>query len=423
MRYIAHRCHANREQRKMLFSIAANFLTRVPGAVGLLWFLPLLHTGLGTAGYANLFSAMALAVSAGFLSGGVAIVGRRLIGEAYAKGDRQAEADHFMTSMVANTMAGSLAMVIAAAYCGLTNADNVYLMVSLIAAGGFVFNMIDNLRTAYNEHYVTACLLIVLQTTGFTIGFLVSYTRENAIISVLVLQGPYWLAALISFVLMLRYRGYLLRGRPVHVWDMLRQGLSLAIADGLLMTTLSLSVVWLQYTTSAETSAWYATIVRLFQTLLMPVLLVLTPFSGYMRLRWHGKTIAQQQSFAKLTLGLGIGYGAFVSIALYIASRLYVSQLLHLPVPANVAIFLLFAAIITYRSYSSIAYVVLEEVTHLSTWTTIATSVAILLAVIASFSIQPMDAVSVYAVAAGVLLTGVTCWNAGRFICQRWAVS
>ena len=105
MRYIARRCHANREQRKMLFSIAANFLTRVPGAVGLLWFLPLLHTGLGTAGYANLFSAMALAVSAGFLSGGVAIVGRRLIGEAYAKGDRQAEADHFMTSMVANTMA------------------------------------------------------------------------------------------------------------------------------------------------------------------------------------------------------------------------------------------------------------------------------------------------------------------------------
>ena len=50
----------NSEQRKLIYSLGANFMTRVPGAVGVLWFLPLLRFGLGTADYASLLASMSL---------------------------------------------------------------------------------------------------------------------------------------------------------------------------------------------------------------------------------------------------------------------------------------------------------------------------------------------------------------------------
>ena len=107
----------NLEQRKLIFSLGANFLTRVPGAIGLLWFLPLLRFGLGTDDYANLLTSMALGSAAAFLSGGFSVVGRRLIGEAYSGGDRAGEADGFASLVVANVAALSVALAIIAAYC------------------------------------------------------------------------------------------------------------------------------------------------------------------------------------------------------------------------------------------------------------------------------------------------------------------
>jgi hypothetical protein len=92
---IARLRRANREQRKLLFSVGTNFLTRIPGAVGLLWLLPLLRFGLGTDDYANLLASMALASAAAFQPGGFNLIGRRLIGEAYSNSDRAGEADAF----------------------------------------------------------------------------------------------------------------------------------------------------------------------------------------------------------------------------------------------------------------------------------------------------------------------------------------
>ena len=126
----------NLEQRKLLFSLGANFLTRVPGAIGLLWFLPLLRFGLGTDDYANLLTSMALGSAAAFLSGGFSVVGRRLIGEAYSGGDRAGEADGFASLVVANVAALSVALAIIAAYCWVRGAGTVFLIVSTFPAFG-----------------------------------------------------------------------------------------------------------------------------------------------------------------------------------------------------------------------------------------------------------------------------------------------
>jgi hypothetical protein len=410
----------NREQRKLLFSLVANFLTRIPGAIGVIWFLPLLRFGLGTADYANLLSSTALGSAAAFLSGGFSLVGRRLIGHAYAEGDLAGEADGFVSLLIANAVALIFALAIVAGYCWVRGASSAVLVVATLPPFVAFLNTFDNVRSAYNEHYVNATLLIALQATTYALGFLLPATRHSILLGALVLHGPYLLTSLLTLVLLLRNRLHLIGGRPVAIWVVARQGTMLAIADGFLLTTLSLSVVWLQITADATTSAWFATNVRLFQTLYVPVLLLLVPLSSYVRISWNGKSVAQQQAFTKAMLSLGLGYGAIVAVALLGASRIYLAWMLHLPAPGSLLavspIFLLFGAIIAYKSYSSMAYVVLDEVAHLSSWTTVAVGAAVALGVVASLDVDPLNAVNVYAVAAGLSVIIVLFWNVVRFI-------
>ena len=198
----------------------------------------------------------------------------------------------------------------------------------------------------------------------------------------------------------------------------MRGGTRLALADGFLMTSLSLSVVWLQASASAATAAWFGTIVRLFQTFLVPIVLLLTPLSSYIRIFWNTKSVMQQQVLIKATLSIGLGYGAIVAIVLFFASWLYVDRLLNLPAPGGLfeilPSFLLFGAIVAYRSYSSIAYLVLDEFSHLSSWTAGVVAAAVLLGTATSFAIDPLSAINVYALAAGIMIIMVLFWNVMR---------
>ena len=410
----------SREQRKLLFSLSTNFATRIPGAIGVLWFLPLLRFGLGTDDYSSLLGAMALGSAATFLIGGFSLVGRRLIGEAYAAGDHAAEANGFVGLCAANFAAIGLALAIIGIYCSTQDSGLDVLVVAMIPAVAVFLTMFDNVRSAYNEHYVTALLQLVLQIAVYTIGFLVPATQHHLVFAALVLQSHMILASLISLGLLLRDRSYLMSGRASDSWRIMREGTMVAMADSAMTTTLSLSVVWLQASASAATSAWFATTVRLFQTFLVPVILLVIPLSSYIRIRWNSKTVAQQQAFAKATLGFGLGYGAVVGVALFVASHLYVDRLLHLPAPGDawriLPSFVLFGAIIAWKSYSAIAFVVLDDPSHLSSWTTAAIGGAVILGAAASLEVDPLSVINIYALAAGLSIIVVLIWSAGRFI-------
>src|SRR5208282_336329 len=204
---IARLRHANGEQRKLLFSLGTNFLTRIPGAVGLLWFLPLLRFGLGTDDYANLFASMALGTATTFLIGGFSVIGRRIVGAAYAQQDHADEANGFASLVIANLMATGIACAIIVIYCQMRAVSAEILLISLLPAVGAFLMTFDNVRLAYNEHYVTAILQLILQTAIYTVGFFVPLTRHNIIFASLIIQGHYMLSSLITC-------GMLLRGRP-----------------------------------------------------------------------------------------------------------------------------------------------------------------------------------------------------------------
>ena len=410
----------NREQRKLLYSLSTGFLTRIPGALGVLWFLPMLRFGLGTDDYAQLLAAMALGAAAGFLSGGFNYVGRRMIGEAYSNNDHAAEADGLASLVCAQMTALCFTLTIIAGYCWLRDAGTAFFLIAMFTAMIPIIGQFDEVRAAYNELYISGMLFCGIQLTSYALVLVVPATRHNIVLGALVIVGPYLLSSMTSCALLLRGRRYLLTGRPIAVWMVIRRGTMLAMADGFMMATLSLSVVWLQTSATVSTAAWYATIVRLFQIFLVPVVLLLFPLSSYIRILWNRKTVSQQQTFTKLTLLMGIGYGALVSIALVAVSKLYVGWLLHLPAPADLLsvspVFLLFGAIVAYKTYSQIAYVVLNESVHLSSWTTVAVTTGVVFGAAASLAVDPMGAIGIYALVVGLTTIVILSWNAMRSI-------
>jgi hypothetical protein len=407
------------ERRKLVYSLAVNFATRIPGAVGVLFFLPLLRFGLGTEDYAGLLGGSALGMATIFLSGGFSNVGRRIVGEAYSTSDHELEATGFVSLSVANAVGLAIALLAIAAYCRAVGASTAFLITATLPPITSFFNTFDNVRAAYNEHYVTATLLIVWQVTSYTIGFLVPYTREHMVVSAILLASPYLLASLSALALLLRRRPYLVTGSARLAGRVMREGTVYAIADGLLTATLSLAVTRVDSSGPAEMAAWFGTLVRLFQIFLVPIILLLLPLSSYMRIIWNARGAAEQRSLARTTLLLGLAYGALVAVALLFASRLYIGGILKLQASASLTellpCFLLFGAIVAFRSYSSIAYQVLDNPMHLSWWTTIAVVVAVVLSGVSSLVVNQFQAIAVYAFVAGSLMIVVLCWNAMRF--------
>jgi hypothetical protein len=407
------------ERRKLAYSLAINFATRIPGAIGVLFFLPLLRFGLGTADYASLLGASALGMASAFLSGGYGTVARRIVGEAYAARNPKHEANGFVSSVVSSAAGLLIATTIILIYCQATGANTTYFIVAMLPPITAFFNVIDNTRAAYNEHYVTATWLIVWQVVAYSIGFLVPYTRHHLIVSALLLGSPYMLASITAGVMLLWRRPYLLAGGAQLAGRVMREGTTFAVADGLLIASLSFAVTWVETSGRAETAAWFGTLVRLFQIFLVPIILLLLPLSSYIRIVWNERDAAQKKSLARTTLLLGLSYGGVVAIGLMLASKLYIGGVLKLN-PGISAIeilpcFLLFGAIVAFRSYSSIAYQVLDNPMHLSWWTTVAVVTAVAISVTSSVMIDTIEAISLYGLIAGLLLIAVLVWNVSRF--------
>lgn len=316
-----------------------------------------------------------------------------------------------ISAQLAVLVIGLIAIV---AYSWAWELNEAIVIVAVLSTTGCFLEQFNGVRAAYNEHYVSATLLFLIQSMVYAVGLLVPAARHNMVLSVVVLQGGYWLTNLTTCSLLLRKRMYLLRGRPTMLSFILRRRVMLGVADGSLMATLSFSVVWLETHASASVSAWFGTIVRLFQTFLTPVILLAFPLSSYLRIVWGERSPTQQRALIKATCLLGIGYGVTVAVALLVASSLYVDRLLHLQTPdwrQTVPIFALFGAIVTYSSYSSVAYIVLDQTLHLSAWIAIGTVAALASGAAASMIATPLEAVSSYALTAGFSLIAIVFWH------------
>ena len=408
----------NADQKKLSWSLLVNFATRVPGAFGLLLILPLFRFDLGTDNYAFLLGALALGTTTAFLYGGFNTMGRRLIGEALGREDKQGEAEGLMGLVVVSGLVTALALAVIAAY-SLTQPRTgaLFIIASFVAVSSFL-NLFDNARAAYNEHYVTAVLQIVFQVGNLVLAYAFKSLRTDPFLACYLIQGHYILASAIAGGWLFWQRPYLLRGSLARVKMIAQSGLAIGLADGLLSAVLSLSVVWMQASATTEEAGWYATLMRLFQTILVPVILLLLPLSSYIRIIWHKKSAAQQRKVILATVLLGLGYGALASGALSIASVYYIEKLLKLPSPGHwlqlLGIYALFTGIIGYRSFSSIAYLVMDG-GKLAVWITSGLLAALAIAAVLSRLVTPLMVIAIFGALVSVLLIAVETTSALRF--------
>ena len=364
-------------RRKLTLSLTLNFATRVPGAMGVLLILPRLRHDLGVEGYGMLLGALALGSVSTFLFGGFNTMGRRLIGEAHAAGDRAGEADAVASLLTVNGCLYLIALAATGAYAALQADGARMFLIAGVACSVAFANSFDNARAAYNEHYVTALLQIAFQAALIAIALTVPAVRKNPVLAGLVIQGHLLLASALAGAHLLRTKPHLLRGTPVRAGWIVAHGLRAGMAEGLVAASLALSVVWMQARAGAGAGAgagegagaalagWYATLVRLFQTLAVPVVLLLMPLSSYIRLGWHEHDRHRRRLLLQAAALGGLFYGVLAAIALALGSVFYIERALALPGPDDplvlIAILALFAAVIAYRSHAMVAHQVSDS--------------------------------------------------------------
>ena len=414
---------ADRERRKLAWSLGGNLLTRISSLAMVFLILPLLITGLGQERYAALFAALAVGVLASIPMGGTGILGVRMIGDAASRDDHAGEAAAFLGLAIANFALAfglvALTIVFMIARGSGTALACVALLPIVQAACNGTF---DNARLAYNEHYWTAGLGLGLQLFWYALLLLAPPFRHHVLLAATVFHAPTTVASIANGVLLLRARPYLLRGRAIDPRTMLRAGASFGAAEGLLMGALSVVVIYLQLTSTASVTAWFATQNRLFQMCLTPLMMVLVPLGGFIRLKWVDADDRRQRKVIKAAYVAGAVALIGITGGLGVIGPFYTRYWLHLPPPTNgwllMPLFALFGAITFYRCFAAIAYLVLD-----GAWLAHRVIAAVLAAglawLVATRFLPPVQSLGVFAAAAATLIVAALSRSARHTLAGR----
>jgi O-antigen/teichoic acid export membrane protein len=393
------------DRLRLLASLTFNFVAKAPGLLAAFVILPLISRSLGTSSYGEFLSALALGSAFCLPFGGINAVGRRLLAGAYGAGDRAAQANTFVTTIGLSAAVTLLALVILALSSGRSWTSPVFLFVaSLPVISGFL-NVFDNLRASYNEHYVTAALQLAFQLAIYGAILIIGLPRGGIALAGLTMQSAYGLASLMTFLLLVIRRPFLLRGRLTAPGSIIGPALGVMMADGAMALLLNLSVYWLSYSHQEDLAAWFGTLVRLFQSFLSPVMLIFFPLTTYISMRWGGMTTQRQRLLHKLFILTGFGYGVIVGGAMALFGPLYVDHMFRLNVRGDrfdvLALSLFLGAIIAQKTYTMLLYAV-SEARFVSYGTAVMSSLAIAVAAVLSLRLTPVGVIDTLFIAVGI---------------------
>lgn len=408
-------------QRKLLISLLFNAATRVPSLLVPLVFLPIFLTGLGAERYSGVMAALAIGASASFLFGGYASIGIRGIGEAASRGDHQGEANHFSTLLRLTWGTFLLLSALTATWAYWSGQPLGLLLVMLMPIAMSALNAsVDSVRVPYNEQYITAAILIGAQIFIYGLSLLfLPFVARNELTAGMILNGPLILASIINGALMLRQRPYLAAGRSLAVIEPAKRGAMVGLADGALMAPISLAVVWLDAVGPADLSAWFATVVRLFQMLLTPMLLMLVPIAGYVRSIWVHSDPARRRTLARASVVGGLCYGVLSALALSILIFFYVKGVMGLAPPGSLAALLpmlaMFAAVTAQKAYAFVANLVLDA-QHLARWTLLTMTMSMGIALAFASTSSSFSVITIFCACCALPLLSIVAWNSVRAV-------
>jgi O-antigen/teichoic acid export membrane protein len=363
-RVLLKRLNLNPDRMRLLASLSFNFIAKVPGLVAAFVILPMVSRSLGTATYGEFLSALALGSAFTLPYGGINAVGRRLLAAAYGARDQARQANVFVTTTLLMAAVALVAAIVLSVTTGGSWSKPVFLLIALLPIVASFFNVFDNSRASYNEHYVTALFQLIFQICIYAGVYIVGLPQGGIAVAGLTLQSPYALASIATLLVLLVQRPFLLSGKVEGVTSILVPAVGVMLADGALAVLLNLSVYWLQFSHHADMAAWFGTFVRLFQSFMSPVLLIFFPLTTYISMRWGQMTPQRQVLLHQVFIVTGFTYGLIVGGAMAFFGPLYIDHMFKLTVRGDrvdvLALSLFMGAVIAQKTYTMLLYAVAE---------------------------------------------------------------
>lgn len=386
---------------KLALSLAGNLAAKAPAIAILLIALPKASQTFGSATYGQILAVLALSAVFGFPLNGLNVTARRLIAQCDATGDSDTEASVFLSScLIALVLAAGAGVIASWLANRLGYSDHLAILTGVLAALAFS-NVFDSIRAAYNEHFVTAAIQIVIQSL-FLAALLASDLNTLGAASVgFLLGGSMAVSSVLGAAILILQRPRLLRGSPGHVAVLLRGASFVAASDGAMLMILNVSVVWIGATAGSAAAAWYGTLSRLFQSLLSPALLLLFPLTSYLASRWPIMAPSRRQATLTTFAAGSLGYGCLVALLLSLGEHYYVGEIVGIPTWGDPLVTLTLSAamgaFVAIKSYSLLSYSI-DESRRLSIISALIVLVGVALALIIT---SPTSAL----VTVGALLT------------------
>ncbi|MES2834791.1 MAG: hypothetical protein V4707_08800 [Pseudomonadota bacterium] len=352
-----------------------NVLTRLPGIAVLFFIFPKMKNELGLDDFGEGLAAVALAAIVAFPLTGLNAATRRLIAFPHASGDQAAQADSFVSALISSAIFATSSGVVAIISGFILHYKPEQLYCCAIIAAISYTNVIDNIRLAFNEHYVTAALQLLFQAATFGVMLLVDFGSIGVVLSFVLLSAHTLAASLVTGAVLVVQRPYLLSGKPRSLRECFRSGMLNGSSDTLVVGALNVAVVWLGAQSGPQAAAWLGTLSRVFQLALLPVMLMVVPLTSFISSRWallsaHGR---RTMNLALALLAGTVGMGA--AIGIYFGARFYSVRILETPQFGGQLLYLCltfaFSAVVLQRFYSLMVYSI-ERGSHYAIISTIA---------------------------------------------------
>lgn len=249
--------------------------------------LPTASKSLGSSQYAILIALLAIGNAMGVIFTGVGAVARRNISQCLVHQNTSEEARicwgiASVSGLI--LIVGSIVTILIVYYA---NYSTSLVFISILPLFGAALNVADNIRAGYNQHYITAGLQSLLLC--LTIGSVLIVGLSDSIILVAIcLTMPYILASVLSMGILLRQRPYLRRiPKRMHLSRLSEEAAVATASDGF-VTLATNSLVFVLPIIGAPTfAAWFGTLVRLFGSLISPIILIALPLSTFVGSKWQ----------------------------------------------------------------------------------------------------------------------------------------
>lgn len=346
-----------------VISISANIAARIPSLASVAIVLPKLSLSLGSSRYGLLLVAAALGSFCSIPFSACATSARRLVSKAFSTQDQTAEADGFATSTLVGFILAPAPFIMSLFYYFFIQKATWPIELAFTTAlvsFTSLLNIFDNIRSAYNQHFVTAGFQCVFQTIVAVIFYLNIVSVHSIWLAALMIQGPFLAASISTMALLMIERPYLALGRPSYFKQVIASGSLMMTADGLFTAIISLSVVFLGAIWGAAFASWYGTLIRLFQTLVTPALLILVPLSSFAALKWVTGSAHLRRLILRLIILSSVIYALAMSAVMYIMGRLVIGKFFHIHYQEQPSMMVAFCGIMfsymMYKSYTVIIY-------------------------------------------------------------------